>query len=144
MTRLALALVLAAAVTGCGKDATTPTSASTPTGAALTATRLFSGTLAARDTQFYSFTVAQQSGVFVTLASVTATDNRAATTTSVGIGLGVPRGTECAMSTRAVVTSALTPQVREIVAPGVHCVAIYDPGTLPAAVNYAVRIGYFQ
>ena len=106
MTRLLLALVLAAAITGCGKDATTPTSATTTTtGAAITATRLFSGTLAAKDTQFYSFTVAQDSGVFVTLASVTATDSRAATTTSVGIGLGVPRGTGCALSTRAVVRS---------------------------------------
>ena len=153
MTRLHLALGLAATVVGCGKDAATPTSASTTststtsastTTTSTSATRLFSGTLTARDTQYYSFTLPQDSGIFVTLASVTTTDSRDATSVSLGIGLGVPRGTECVMNTRAVATSALTPQIREITPAGVRCVAVYDPGTLPGPVRYAVRIGYFQ
>ena len=112
MTRLLPALGLAVALAGCGNAPATPTSAST-TSPVNSATRLFSGTLEARDTQFYSFTLAQDSGVFVTLASVTSTDSRDATAVNLGIGLGVPRGTECVVSARAVVASALTPQLRE-------------------------------
>ncbi len=140
--RLILALGLAVAVTGCGEDAT-PTSASAPP-SANSAERLFSGVLTAGDAQFYSFTLPQASGVFVTLASVTGTDSRDATSTALGVGLGVPRGTECVMSTRLVTAPALTPQIGAFTDPGVRCVAVFDPGRLPAPVRFAVRIGYFR
>ncbi len=143
--RLILALGLAVTVTGCGDDAVqTPTSPSAPAISVDSASRLFSGTLTAGDAQFYSLTLPQNSGVFVTLASVTTTDNREATGTALALGLGVPRGTECVVSTRVVTTSALTPQIREFINQGVHCVSVADPGTLPAAVRFAVRIGYYQ
>lgn len=145
MTRLTLVLGLAVVLTGCGDDAVqTPTSASPAPGLVASASRLFAGTLARRDTQFYSFTVPQESGVFVTLASVTTTDNREATNIALGVGLGVPRGTECVLSTRVETTAALTPQIQEITKQGVRCVAVFDPGTLPHAVRYAVRIGYYR
>lgn len=145
MTRLILALGLAVICVGCGDDAaTTPTSPTTPELSVDSAARLFSGTLARGDTQYYSFTLPQESGVFVTLASVTSTDQRDATTVSVGVGLGVPRGTECVLAARVVTPAALTPQLRAITPPGVRCVAVFDPGTLPAPVRYAVRIGYYQ
>lgn len=142
MTRLILALGLAVTVTGCGDNAT-PTSA-TPSATVNSATRVFSGTLTTGDAQFYSFTLPQASGVFVTLASVTGTDSRDATTTPLGVGLGVPRGTECVMSTRIVTAAALTPQISEFTSPGVRCVAVFDPGKLPVSVRFAVRIGYFR
>ena len=143
--RLILALGLAVTMAGCGADAVqTPTSPSVPENSVDSTSRLFSGTLTARDAQFYSFTLPQNSGVFVTLASVTTTDNREATGTALSLGLGVPRGTECVVSTRVVTTSALTPQIREYTNQGVHCVSVADPGTLPAAVRYAVRIEYYR
>ena len=82
--------------------------------------------------------------MFVTLASVTATDERDVSGASVGLGLGVPRGTECVLRARVVTPAALTPQLQAITPPGVGCVAVFDPGTLPAPVRYAVRIGYYQ
>lgn len=145
MTRLIIALGFAVMLTGCGDDAAqTPTSPTVPEISVDSTSRLFAGTLAAQDAQFYSFTLPQDSGVFVTLASVTTTDNREATGVSLGVGLGVPRGTECVMSTRVVSTSALTPQIREFTNQGVRCVAVFDPGTLQTPVRYAVRIGYYQ
>lgn len=149
MRRQLLALGLALAVSACGKDSTTPTSASdtsvtTVLSPANSATRLFTGTLTAGDSQFYSFTLTQDVGVLVTLASVTGADTRDAMTTPLGVGLGVPRGTECVMPTRTVAAAALTPQIREYAKQGVHCVGVYDPGRLAAPVRFAVRIGYFQ
>ena len=145
MTRLILALGLAVAVAGCGKDtATTLTSPTIPEVSVDSAARLFSGTLAKGDTNYYSFTLPQDSGVFVTLASVTSTDQRDATQLPLGVGLGVPRGTECVLSSRVVTPAALTPQLRVFTPQGVRCVAVFDPGTLPAAVRYAVRIGYYR
>jgi hypothetical protein len=144
VTRLPIVLALAAGLSsGCG-DATTPTSPSTPADAVAATTRLFTGTLAAGDTQFYSFTVPQDSGVFLTLASVTAPGERAAGDRPIRLGLGVPRGTGCAVATEIVTGPALTAQIREWTRKGVHCAAVADPGTLTTSVAFAVRIGYFQ
>lgn len=142
--RLLVGLALASCVAaGCGDDASTPTSASSDAAVDATA-RLFTGTLGTRDSQFFSFTVPQDSGVFVTLASVTAVNGRDADTASLGLGLGVPRGTDCQLSIRAVTPASLSAQLREWTTKGVHCVAVYDPGTLTAPRNFAVRIGYYQ
>lgn len=145
MTRLLCVLGLAAALAGCGKDSTaTATSPSAPDDLVNGASRLFAGTLAGGESAFYSFTVAQNSGVFVTLASVTGLDTRDATATPLRIGLGVPRGTGCQLTTSVVAAPALTPQIREYLGQGVRCVSVTDPGTLTSSVRFAVRIGYFQ
>jgi hypothetical protein len=144
-TRLLLALGLAVSVTACGDDpVATATSATVPEDLVSGVSRLFTGTLAARETWFYSFTVPQASGVFITLASVTATDGRDATATPLQVGLGVPRGTGCATDSTVVATPALTPHLRQYVSAGVRCVSVADPGTLGSPVRFAVRIGYFQ
>ena len=144
MTRLPLALGLAVLLAGCGKDAATPTSATAPDGLVDGTSRLFTGTLPPGDTQFYSFSIAQDSGVFVTLASVTGVDTRDASDTPLLLGLGVPRGTGCATTARPMFAAALTPQIREFTTQGVHCVSVSDPGTLKSPVRFAVRIGYYQ
>lgn len=140
---LVACVVLAAVAGACGSDSTTPTSASSAD-TVDAAVRTFVGTLDPKGTQYYSFTVAQDSGVFVTLSSVTAVGGRTAEATPLGIGLGVPRGTSCELSTRAVVTPGLAAQLRQWTTAGVYCVAVYDPGTLPSAKAFAVRIGYYQ
>lgn len=145
MSRLFFAIGLALSAAACGDDpVATSTSPTVPEDLVSGASRLFTGTLAARETWFYSFTVPQASGVFITLASVTAVDGRDATATPLRVGLGVPRGTGCATDATVVVTPALTPHLRQYAAAGVRCVAVADPDALAAPVRFAVRIGYFQ
>jgi hypothetical protein len=127
----------------CG-NGTTPTSPTTPDAAVEATTRLFTGTLSAGGAQYYSFTVPQESGVFITLASLTSSEGRGSSNERIGLALGVPRGTRCAASARVVTGAALAAQIREWSTKGVHCVAVDDPGTLTSDVMFAVRIGYFQ
>jgi hypothetical protein len=144
--RLVRSIVLAMGVTAsaCGDDAVTPTSPTAPAESVDSTSRLFTGTLAPRGSAFFSFTVAQDSGVFLTLASVAPTSGRGAVATPLDLGLGVPRGSGCAV-TRAITASAdLAAQIREWRAAGVHCVSVADAGRLAADVAFAVRIGYYQ
>ena len=137
-----LALALAVPAAGCGNDPATPTSPSTPAEAVDAATRLFIGTLSPGGSAFYSFTVNQDSGVFLTLASVAPVGGRGVAPVKLDLGFGVPRGTGCALTTAVVVESDLAAQIREWRREGVHCVAVADPGTLSGDVTFAVRIGY--
>lgn len=146
MSRLALVnLALAAALgtAGCGDDPVTPTSA-TPEESVEAASRLFTGTLSPHGSAFYSFTVPQASGVSLTLASLTPTTDRVPSPARLTLGLGVPRGTGCAITSGVSATADLAAQIREWRAAGVYCAALADPGVLTADVAFAVRIGYYQ
>lgn len=146
MRRAFLVLPLAAALAGaaCGDGAAvTPTSA-TPEAAVEAAMRLFTGTLSPGGTAFFSFSVPQASGVSLTLASLTPTTERAASPARLTLGLGVPRGTGCALTTSATVGADLAAQVREWRPGGILCASIGDAGELTGDVAFAVRIGYFQ
>jgi hypothetical protein len=125
----------------CGDEPATPTSPSTED---VATTRLFTGTLAPGGSTFYSFTVPQASDVSLTLASVTPVNARPAAPVALDLGLGVPRGTGCAVSSEVVVEADLAAQIREARPAGVHCVAVADAGQLAGEVAFAVRIGYFQ
>jgi len=143
LVRLAVAVALGA--TGCGVDPATPTSSTViPEESVDAALRLFTGTLSPRGSAFYSFTVPQASGVSVTLASLTPTTDRIPTAARLTLGLGVPRGTGCAVTTSVSTAAALAAQIREWRAAGVHCAALVDPGVLTNDVAFAVRIGYYQ
>lgn len=144
--RLALPIVLAMSIAAaaCGDDAVTPTSPSIPEESVDRASRLFTGTLAPRGSAFFSFTVAQDSGVFLTLASVTPTSGRGTVETPIDLGLGVPRGTGCAVTRTIATPPDFAAQIREWRAAGVHCVSVSDPGRLAADVAFAVRIGYYR
>jgi hypothetical protein len=144
MTRLVSCLVALVAVTsaGCGDDASTPTSPSTT--ASVLSTRLFTGTLVPGETQFFSFTITQDSGVALTLASLVRVGDRVPGDDRVDVALGVPRGTGCQVATRVLTEAALTPQIHEWRQRGVHCVSVSDPGTLEGRVTFALRIGYYQ
>jgi hypothetical protein len=147
VTRLLRGLVslgLAASLAACGDDAATPVGPTIPEELVDSTTRLFAGTLGAQESAFYSFTLPQTSGVFVTLASVTGLDPRDTMATPLQLGLGVPRGTGCTPITATLATPSLTPQIREYIAQGVRCVSVADPGRLPAPVRFAVRIGYYR
>ena len=143
--RLLPVLIAAAGVVcpACSNDPVTPTSPSTAAAVDAT-TRLFTGTLGPGGSAFYSFSVPQASGVFLTLASVTPVNARGAAPVALDLGLGVPRGTGCALTAAVVVEANLAAQIREWRPAGVHCVAVADAGALSGEVAFAVRIGYFQ
>lgn len=147
MTRLSIAplvLLVSIAVAACGDGIATPTSASLPAESVNATTRLFVGTLAPRGLAFFSFTVPQDSGVFITFTSLTATGSRSALTVPLVLGLGVPRGTGCATTTTVATTADLAAQIREWRTAGVHCALLVDQGSLSSDVAFAIRIAYFQ
>jgi hypothetical protein len=137
MRATAAALLLSALLTaGCSSSPTTPTSTTTPT----PITELFAGSLAPKDSNFYSFTVNQKSNVFLTLASLTVANPGPAISIPLNLGLGVPAGIGCALTQSVTVPPTLTPQIGVTLDPGIFCVNIQDGGSLTSPVNFAIRI----
>ena len=137
MRAIASAVLLSALLTaGCSSSPTTPasTTPATPT------TELFTGSLALKDSTFYSFTVVQKSNVFLTLASLTVADPGPAVSIPLNLGLGVPAGIGCALTQSLTVPPMLTPQIGVTLDPGIFCVSIQDVGNLTSPVNFAIRI----
>lgn len=138
MTRAPLVLLVfwACLASGCSGDATSVTG---PTEITVT-TELFAGTLAVGGSKFYSFSVSQGGGtVSVMLASVTSPHSGAALPHPLGLGLGIPAGTGCALSQSLVTSASLVTQLSRALMPGIYCVSVYDTGTLPSDVNFALR-----
>ena len=132
-------LVLGVLVVGCNNDNNSPVAPTTPS--AIT-TELFSGNLAVRGSSFYSFTTLQKSAVRLTLASLTAPTSHPALTTVVGLGIGVPSGIDCAMTSSVNTSAGLTAQVANEMNPGTYCARIFDVGSLTAPADFAIRIEY--
>jgi hypothetical protein len=131
-----LALAVAAIATlGCDETPNTPT---TPT--LVVSTELFSGILPVQGTGFYSFTPSTQSKIDLTLASITPTPLGAALPSVLTLGLGIPRGTGCAVTTVLNTSPALSAQLSQTLEAGTYCANIVDPGNLPVTSNFVVRI----
>ncbi len=134
----AIALWLAV-MSACGgssnSTSTTPTVTSGPQ------TELFEGTLTPNGSAFYSFTVQSTGDADVMLASVTATTAPGSSSNVVlGLGLGMPLGTDCTVTTSVLTFPALqSPLVSNLTA-GTYCVRVYDVGNLTNTVNFAIRI----
>src|SRR5689334_3504265 len=98
--------VLACAACG-GSSTTAPSTTTTTTTtadlsvASPTATETFNGTLAVGGARFYSFPVAQNGTINVTLLSISGANVPASA--QVGLGIGTPAGTDC--STTSTVTT---------------------------------------
>jgi hypothetical protein len=133
-----LALLVGAACHEAMETPTTPTTTDTST----TRTAQFTGTLAAGASRFYSFTVSQPGTIVATLASVTSPPRGAAVDTPLGLGIGRPAGTGCALSASTTTGPALQAQLQETAAAGIYCVNVYDTGSLRAAVDFVVRFSY--
>jgi hypothetical protein len=137
---IAAALAIAA---GCGasESPTSPTTTTeTPeTPEAVTITESFNGTVAPGSARFYSFDVGVRGTVNLTLDSIGGRDGVPATVW-VGLGLGVPDGTDCATTTSLNTQSGTTPQVSTVVEPGTYCARVYDIGNLAASAAFAVTI----
>jgi hypothetical protein len=136
---IALCLVLALTTSACGKDDKSPTEP-TPVPVDPTMTETFSGTLAAGGARFFSFSVAVYGRVDLTLTSLGGQTEPSDVT--IGLGLGVPRGTDCSTARNATTTAGASPQVSSTVAAGVYCARVYDTGTLTQPTAFVVTIAH--
>lgn len=137
-THALLALLLAATL-ACNKDESTPT-APTRTPAEPTATKTFQGTLAPGAARFYSFTSTAYGTVRLTLTSLDGQTEPNDTT--IGIGIGVPRGTDCSTSNTAIASAGSESQLNGVFEAGVLCARVYDTGSLNNPVPFVLVIAH--
>lgn len=125
--------ILTVVTTGCGSTAVTPTTPEPPS-----VTQVFAGTIGPNGSAFYSFTVPQQGTVSFQLASVQRAGVDVAD--NLTLGLGAPRGTDCAVSTSVTAGASSAALLAASENPGVYCVRVWDAGILPSAVTFSVNI----
>jgi hypothetical protein len=113
------------------------TTTPTPSPASPTVSENWSGTLVVGGAKFYSFTVSQYGTVNITLASFPAA-------VPVGLSIGEPQKTTCSGTSNAttVQPGATAPQLTGAFVPGVHCLLIYDVGSLTDSSPFAVTIDH--
>jgi hypothetical protein len=131
------------AVAGCGSDTPTSPTTTTETVTAIAApafTEEFAGTVPISGSTFYSFSVTTYGTVNVTLTSVGGT--YVPSTVTLGLGLGVPSGETCALTSSINTAKSSTAQLTGTYQPGVYCVMVSDVGNLFAAATVAVTIAY--
>lgn len=129
----------------CSHNSTTePSSTSTTTtttAAAPTVSEAFNGTLPVGGFKFYTFNIAANGTVNVTLNSVSGAGVPA--TVQVGLGIGQPSGTDCATTITATAGStAVAPQATGTFGPGLFCVRVFDVGNLFAAAAFKITIAH--
>jgi len=130
---LLVAAALSAGCSGSSASTTTPTVSGS-------LTEVFTGSLAVNGSGFYSFTVSSTGTTSVMLASITTAVPGPAVNLAVSLGVGVPAGIGCPVTTAVTVGPALTSQIAITLDPGIYCVNIADIGNLPVPVNFAIRI----
>lgn len=138
MRRVAIITLLATSIcAACGDDTLTVTSPTTLE----KSTEVFGGTLDVGGSQFYSFTVAQDGTTDVTLLSLRPQGVATSTLGAVvGLGLGTPAGTDCALRSAITTSPSLTKQLTVATNASTYCVKIADTGNLTASVDYTIRI----
>jgi len=122
---------------GCGSDnPTTPTTTED-----VRNSETFGATLNRGQSQFYSFTTVSPGTTDITLVSVRPTGSVAVTLNPVvGLGLGTPQGTDCALSNATNTPPGLKNQLSVATNVSTYCVKIADIGNLTAAVDYTIRV----
>lgn len=135
-----MALVMAMALTEAACSPGGSNSSSLPTTPTTLNTETFTGTVPAGGIDFHNFTLAQPGEVDVTLTAA-----GPPSTIFVGLGLGAPSGTSCALySGAAVATQAgATPQLAFAnVAASTFCVAVFDIGNQLGDVSYTLTVAH--
>ena len=133
---VALVLLLVSAG-ACNKDES-PVSPSDPAAIQPIVVESFTGTIGLLGSAFYSFTVPVTGNVSLLLHQLS--EAGAASTAIMGLGLGVPRGTDCTVTSPAATGPGATAQVTSSVPAGVYCVRITDLGNLTAPATFAINI----
>lgn len=143
---LGLGLYAAGAATACGDDSTptapttTPTTTTTTTAAAASVTEQFTGSLPVSGFRFYAFEVGEFGTVNVTLERVGG--GGVPTTVWVGLGLGIPDGTDCSTTTSLNTQAGAGPHLSATLAAGTYCARIYDVGNLAAPAPFVISIAH--
>ena len=143
---LLCALAAAAIVAGCGNSPTSPTNTTTTTTTTTTTVaeptinEVFQATVPVGGSRFYSFTVTQNGTVNLTLVEVAG--QYVPATVTLGLGVGVPDGTDCNATTSINTAAGTTPQVTATLAPGIYCARVYDVGNLFAPAAFSVSIDH--
>ena len=131
---------------GCG-DSSSPTSPSTTdtttttTAADPTVAEHFTGTIGPNGSRFYSFEVAAYGTVNLTLQNVGGVTG-VPDSVWVGLGVGVPDGTDCSTTTSSNVQAGGGPHVSTSLTAGTYCARVFDIGNLAAATPFAVLIDH--
>lgn len=128
----------AALAAGCGKNSSTTSPTTTETARS---TETIGGKLSVGDSQFYSFSTVSPGTTDVTLIGLRPAGNLTATlNTVVGLGLGVPQGTDCALANATTTAPGFQAQLSATTNVSVYCVKIADVGNLTGPVDYTIRV----
>lgn len=97
-------------------------------------TDTFTGTLLASGNISYAVTVKANGELDLTLTTLTPQ-----TTITVGLGIGLPQGSSCAVFTAAE-NAKVGSTLPASVTPGTYCVLVYDVGNVQGADNFTVSV----
>jgi hypothetical protein len=101
-------------------------------------TDTFNGTVAVRTKDVHAFTVAAEGAVTVMLTAASPP-----ATVVMGVGIGTPSGTDCAVLAGASAnTAAGGGPPAGILTAGAYCVVVYDVGNQASAVTYTVTVSH--
>lgn len=139
-----VAVALSAA--GCTNNTTTPSSTAAATTTTTTTTTTpttsepFAATVPVGGAAFYSFNIAVNGTVNVTLTSVSGPGVPA--TVQLGLGIGTPAGLDCSVTSSVTAGAGTTPQLTGTFGPGLFCVRVYDVGNLSGPAAFSVTIAH--
>jgi len=123
------------------EPSSTSTTTTTTTVAAPTVSEAFNGTLPVGGFKFYTFNIAANGTVNVTLNKVSGAGVPASV--QLGLGIGQPSGTDCATTVTATAGSTFAaPQATGTFGPGLFCVRVFDVGNLFAPATFAITIAH--
>jgi len=130
---IGVAVVLTAAACK-GTDSSAPT-----TPAPTTTTNTFTGTVAVGGRAMHNFTVAQPGQVSVTLTAASPPSS-----VILGLGIGIPSDSTCALlpGASAMASAGSSAQLTGVLTPATFCVTVYDVGNQTATVSYTVTVAH--
>jgi hypothetical protein len=133
-TRAFRALFMAGLLLGFGSACSDPKAPAAPTPAVPTVTDTFTGTLVVGGDNSHPFTVSKIGGITVTLTDVKPP-------ALVGLGIGTPSGTSCALLSSDVAVAGISAQISgTATVVGTLCVAVFDAGNLVESATYTISV----
>jgi hypothetical protein len=130
-----LALLITLATVACDNGSSTPL----PTSSSALTTETFSGSVAVGSSDFHTFTATQGGTVSVTLNTA-----GPPATIYMGLGIGTPSSSTCALLSGATANTqaGTTSQLSGTLDAGTYCVEVFDVGNETIPVNYSVTVAH--
>lgn len=135
-----LALLSAACHSSTTSPSSTTTSTSTTTATAPTTFEAFASVVPVGGSVLYSFNIATNGTVNVTLNGVSGVG--VPSTVQLGMGIGTPAGTDCSVTSSVTAAAGTTPQLTGTFGPGQFCVRFYDVGNLVGPASFSATIAH--